>query len=679
MTELTVAISKKMKYCFSIFLLSIVMIGCSSTPNQMRYYSSFPVINKLIEEKASFSKIESEVEIALKNRELKKPIFRGRGAEITRVIYLTINSNVNNAITSLATESPEQTEVYIELGLTLFPLLQKQIVDGLLLNETISEEEVLNAAISAGMDPYTTLPSTASGVDPIVTPLIHSASITLFNQTESTENILQYRDEESDEWIDGFSLSWEPTRSALSGSIIKLEPNTNYIARVTTLIDGSPTNEYTLQFKTRPNLPTINPNLVYYLSDIYSGSGMLDLELLNIKGEEDGWAKIIGDADTPILANEQDDYGINIGNNSYIMFENITVKGGHYHGIYSEKAHHLWFKGCNVSNWGRETNYVKNGKSYEDAEDTKPINYDAGFYLFKSGVIVVENCEVHSPKTKANHWGYGHPMGATAYLVLANHPEKSFQGQHILRYNKFFGTPEHRFNDVIESRSNGRKWGGFLRDSAIYSNYLAYANDDIIELDGGQSNVLVYNNEIEQGFCGISAVPNMIGPNYIFNNFIHSMNDERGGSWAAIKLGGLLSSPAGKSHIFNNLIITKSNGISQVRWQGDRTYWMHAQNNIIVNTFFRDANYNKGLAILDSENYQKSNVENNFFFNNELGATYIDAEIDVSWQAPKITISEDDKFKEKTNYKLEIPKEYILKNFSFQSDDGYSVIGIKEN
>jgi hypothetical protein len=221
--------------------------------------------------------------------------------------------------------------------------------------------------------------------------------------------------------------------------------------------------------------------------------------------------------------------------------------------------------------------------------------------------------------------------------------------------------------------------GGFLRDSAIHDNYFAYANDDIMELDGGQSNVLVYNNEIEQGFCGISAVPNMVGPNYIFNNYIHDIGDERGGNWAAVKLGGLLSAPAGKSHIFNNLIITSSNGISQSNWYGDRSYWMHTQNNIILTTFFRYEGYNKGLAIFDSQNYQMSKVVNNLMFNVPADDVYINAEVDIQWQN---TINRDaldlETLKNNKKHELFVPAQYLLPNFSFTNEFDEQIIGVSD-
>ena len=660
---------------FLTILIAVTLINaCISVAPTQSKYKSHKAIAPLLKQQMSFNETERKLASLVKENKLNATVFENRVAETARIIHLSKAYSVPEAITTLISEKPEESELYIELGLRLFPNSKMKIVEELRLEQAVSEDSIITAAINSGIDPTEILPPTASNGDPIVTPLINSVSVTLFDQTEDTSTEVKFREINSESWKNAFPLAWDPTRSALSGSIVRLEADTDYAVNITLVQEGSPIDEIALTFKTRKNSPPINPNLIYYLSDIYSGEGTLDLELLNIEGAEDGWAKIIGDEKTPIIASELDDYGINIGNKSYVLFENVTVKGGRLHGVYSKFAHHLWFKQCNISKWGRQPSYYRDGKAYEKADDAKPINYDAGFYLFKSGVVVVEDCEVHSPNSKANHWGYGHPSGPTAYLVLANHPEKSYQGQHILRHNKFYGTDTHRFNDVIESRSNGRHWGGFLRDSAIHDNYFAYANDDVIELDGGQSNVLVYNNDIEQGFCGISAVPNMVGPNYIFNNYIHDIGDERGINWAAIKLGGLLSSPAGITHVFNNLMVTKSNGIAQVNWRGDRTYWIHVQNNVIINTFYRYAGFNKGLAVLDSQGYEKSKFINNFFYNTVAEDAYFTANIDETWQNSDnesiLPLSLQTNFIE-----VDITPDWLIDNFSLLSNDGALIIG----
>ncbi|MDP5032383.1 right-handed parallel beta-helix repeat-containing protein, partial [Paraglaciecola sp.] len=485
---------------------------------------------------------------------------------------ISFSESTSQAIIQLSKTKPDKTEKWVAIGLQLYPIDAYRIIEQLYADSTIQESALESAALTAGLDPDRLLPATASGdLEYRIVPLINSASLTVYNQTEGAETRLWFKSSDSDKWLPALSLQWEPIMGALSGSIVRLQADTAYDIKLEYLDDSDVTEERLYSFKTRPNSPPIDPEKIYYLSDIYTG-GQLNLTTLGIEGSETGWALIKGDG-VEIIAGTEDESAIDIGSQSFIKFENIHVIGGKKYGVKSKNAHHIWIKGCDISQYGRVGEDMRDGVAYDTSESTTPINYDSGIYLTNTGVVTIEDCEIHDPNGKANNWGYGHPNGPNAMLLSAYHPDEEYRGQYIIRNNRFYGTAEHRFNDVIESRSNGRIWGGFVRDSAIHNNYLAYANDDIIELDGGQSNVLFYNNEIEQGYCGVSAIPNMLGPSYIFNNFIHNLGDERQKSWAAIKLGGLISAPAGLVNIFENLIVTSSNGIASAGFKSDSTFW----------------------------------------------------------------------------------------------------------
>jgi hypothetical protein len=327
------------------------------------------------------------------------------------------------------------------------------------------------------------------------------------------------------------------------------------------------------------------------------------------------------------------------------------------------KAHHIWIKGCDISQYGREGQDIRNGVAYATTESTKPLNYDSGIYLAQTGVVTVENCEIHSPNGKANSWEYGHPNGPNAMLIWAYHPTEAYQGQYIIRNNRFYGSPEHRFNDVIEGRKNFYRSGAFVRDSAIHNNYLAYANDDLIELDGGQSNVLFYDNELTQGYCGVSTAPNMLGPSYVFNNYIYDLGDERGKEWTAIKMGGLISRPAGITNLFENLIITNRNGVAASRVDSDSTFWLNAQNNIIIT---RRLNNMVGYGIYDKQFYEGSVFTNNVIYNMHYGAPYVQATIGDDFYHP--WSEQADKINEivysNASFNLESDARFDIPNFS---------------
>ncbi len=463
-----------------------------------------------------------------------------------------------------------------------------------------------------------------------IEPLMESAGITIFSQVENTQTQVQFRAFGEYNWQEGNSLYFDPTTDSLSGALVHLQPNTEYEVRIVLDSPASGWQEFDLTFMTRPDTPPIDPGKVYYLSDIYYG-GTLDLEALGIEGEEDGWAKIVGDVNTPIIADDGAGSAVSIGDNSYVYFENILIKKGGVQGFHAVDAHHIWINGCDISSWGRVARYELNGIAVDDDEET--INYDSAFYLKRSGVITIENCYVHDPVLGANNWDSGHPKGANAFIAYANHPNPEFEGQIVIRNNIFTGSDSKRFNDVIESRFNGEVYGGFIRDSAIYNNVFAYANDDLIEMDGGQQNVLVYNNDLSHGYAGVSAVPNMRGPSYIFNNTIHHMGDDTGKMWASIKVGGLYARPEGLVNVFNNFINVYRNGITASDFEGDNAFWVNAVNNIIITEL---ANNAVGYGIYDPQKSKSSQFVNNYLFNLKTLKPRNDAAITQGFAYPEL-------------------------------------------
>lgn len=524
----------------------------------------------------------------------------------------------------------------------------------------LSKNDIYESAITAGLDPSIVFAASASGFEDTATPLINSIGLVIYGQDEESTATVKFRADDDTYWREGLDLVWEPIYGSFAGSIVYLEANTKYHIEVTIADVYGNVVEHTFQTTTKPNTPPIDPNKIYYLSEIYSG-GQLDLEALNIEGSEDGYAKIIGDG--PVIEAGSDVLAaVNIGNNSYVMLENLTVKGGQRYGIFAKKAHHIWIKGCNVSEYGREAVDIRDGIAYSSTTNNSPINYDSGIYLERSGIAVIEECEVHSPNLGANSWAVGHPKGANALQVWAYHDSDAYRGEFIVRNNRFYGAPDHRFNDVIEGRKNFERRGGFVKNSAIYGNYLGYANDDLIEIDGGQQNVLFYDNEMEQGYAGISIAPNTLGPSYIFHNYIHNLGDETGKEWTAIKAGGLISRPAGRTFVFENVIDVERNGIAASRVDNDSTFWVTTQNNVI---FTKNTDYSVGYCIFDKEKYSGSTSTNDLCFNENSGDARYEFNLDNVVEHPySDDISYIESLQSSPEPKLYISDEFKIPNFS---------------
>lgn len=656
---------------FAIFFV-INVLGCSQFHAPQKISTTDQIGSFLIQEvKAQQLSSRSEIIKLLDNpaysvKKSNRFLIKHKQNVAAFLLQIMHSQSVTQAIVELSESHATQTKEWVTLALQLYPIDAYRIVEQLYADSAIKSATLESAALLAGLDPARIFPATASSnLDYRIVPLIHSASVTLYNQTEDSNTRVWFKPSSTTQWLPALSLQWEPIQGAMSGSIVHLAAQTAYDVKLQFIEGSEVVDEKLYSFRTRPNAPPIDPEKVYFLADIYTG-GQLNLTALGIQGSEDGWALIKGDG-VDIIASEEDNAAIDIGSQSYVKFENISVKGGRLYGISAKKAHHVWIDGCNISEFGRVAGEMRDGVGYANAESTKAINYDSGIFLQETGVVTIENCEIHSPNGKANHWGYGHPYGPSALLLATRHSVEEYRGQYIVRNNRFYGSDKHRFNDVIESRANARAWGGFLRDSAIYNNYLAYANDDIIELDGGQSNVLFYNNEIEQGYCGISAIPNMLGPSYIFNNYIHNLGDERQKAWAGIKLGGLMSMPAGIVNIFENLVVTSSNGVTASRFEGDYTFWANVKNNVLIH----DKYWSKmGQGIYDIEQYSGSKFTNNLIFNTRISAPTVLASMGRNFYHPwseQADIAEQIK-DSGASFDLELEQQFFISNFSQSSN-----------
>lgn len=625
------SLSMRYRQLFSLFIIALVVVlaSCSVSNHPQKSNSVDNQLGAVIQAQLAASKASNETDLTtalsrMKMSKSAKVIISKHNDNIihlykTGTLLLVVQNKYRGNEISEKLAYMDDTPSSISTLVSLFPIDAYRILTYASAKNLIDESSLLAIAVENKLDPTIVLDASATGMENSATPLIHSVGLVIYGQDEDSTSEVKYRKVGDNKWLPALELAWEPIYGALSGSIVHLEPDTQYEVEIAVTDYLETKKQYFFDFKTRPDSPPIDPEKIYYLSEIYNG-GQLDLEALNIHGDENGYAKIIGDG--PVIA-ASDEFlsAVNIGSQAYIMLENLTIKGGQRYGIFARNTHNIWIKGCNISEYGRIPTVYKNNKGYSSEASGTPINYDSGIYLEKTGVSVVEECEIHNPNHNANHWGYGHPNGPNALQVYAYHPDENYQGQMIVRNNRFYGTDTHRFNDVIEGRKNFYRTGGFVRDSAIYGNYLAFANDDLIEIDGGQRNVLVYENELTQGYAGVSIAPNMLGPSYLFHNYIHDLGDERGKEWTAIKAGGLLAKPGGKTFIFENYINTDRNGIASSGVNNDTTYWVELRNNVIINHLLDSK---VGLGIYDKEKYPLSYFMNNFIYNTKAQAAYND-------------------------------------------------------
>lgn len=392
---------------------------------------------------------------------------------------------------------------------------------------------------------------------------------------ENIECMVLFRKAGTQEWEAAFKPVYQKEYSNFRGSIVNLKENTNYEIKALFTQNGELIREERDNVKTwSEELPVARTMSIHdFASNNYE---------INVSGEPGKWIRITGD-DLPVIAGSIREAAISIEGQKFLVLENTVIKGGHYHGIDLINCSNIRIVNCDISGWGRKgvPTFKPEGVGKYRDENGAEINRDAGIHTINNEKIVIERCYIHDPRGRANPWYYAHPEGPCAIFIGSD----STNGNYVLRYNDFVGSELNRWNDAVMGFGNGQYDGSVYRDSDVYGNFFSMANDDGIELDGGQMNIRFFGNKVIHTLCGISTAPNMIGPSYIFRNEIADLKDETGRVGAMVKNGGGRKYSSGLAVFNNNTFVSKGLGIRSVgmgREKDRETFRGFSRNNIIV-------------------------------------------------------------------------------------------------
>ena len=354
---------------------------------------------------------------------------------------------------------------------------------------------------------------------------------------------VEFRKSGDPDWRRGVDAFRSPDDGMYRGSVVDLAENTPYELRLRTPEGRNVANgTFRTWSSTVPIARTVN------IAD-RSNNGTIRI---SDRGKPDGWIRFTAPRGGILNGDRsQSDSAIEIDGAEYVILDGLTVRGGPVNGIEVKNSRFIRILNCDIGGWGRPGEFAALPRLYFDAKGAL-INSDAGIALSDSIGVVVERCFIHDPRSPSTSWTYGHPVGPDAMLV-------NKLAQTVIRYNDLVGTDERRWNDVIESGGNFTADGGFNRDADICGNFLAFPNDDGIELDGGQMNVRLFDNKFEGGFCGISVTTCVRGPSYLFRNLIVNLGDSDGNASLAFKDLDQRNQ-CGMVYYFQNTVFSDGNG-----------------------------------------------------------------------------------------------------------------------
>ncbi|MBK1857113.1 right-handed parallel beta-helix repeat-containing protein [Cerasicoccus arenae] len=240
-------------------------------------------------------------------------------------------------------------------------------------------------------------------------------------------------------------------------------------------------------------------------------------------------------------------------NASWVIVRGLTLKGAKTHGIVLGAVNHIVIEHCDISGWG------------ETRDSGQAKNLNSAIYSGSTSLehIVVQNCELHDPRSDSNSWNQQRPG------TKSKHPEgpqaitfRKGKGHYVIRYNNIYSDMDHMFNDSMGEFANFSFAGFPNRDTDIYDNFVSHCWDDGLEIEGANMNVRVWNNYLDMTYGALGGASTSLGPVYFFRNVYAvsrkhegtESNDYRG--HYLLKIGNKNQTyTQGKTYVFHNTIL----------------------------------------------------------------------------------------------------------------------------
>jgi hypothetical protein len=302
---------------------------------------------------------------------------------------------------------------------------------------------------------------------------------------------------DSSSWKDGLPLWYDARNRECRGSLVQLSPGTKYEIEVggKAIVASTWSEKFPIARTVKPVPREIREGGTRDGYVLYDGTGQ------TIEG---------GRFNVAITA-------------PYVIVRGLTLKDAEIDGIrLLDGAHDVVIEDNDISGWGRLDKVNSAGWQVGVDRDSGVRAHCLRFAQPLERVVIQRN-RIHEPRYGASSWSWGHPLGPQAITF------SYCGGNHVIRHNEITSKPGHYFNDGISGEDNFSDAGFPNADSDIYGNVVTHAWDDAIEAEGGNKNVRIWGNYLDQTGTGVATTVTHWGPVYIFRNvYEHSrMKSER--------------------------------------------------------------------------------------------------------------------------------------------------------
>ena len=348
---------------------------------------------------------------------------------------------------------------------------------------------------------------------------------------------VRYRKAGDVDWKDGYPMWYDARNGECRGSLVHLAPDTQYEISV-----SGAGQTVTATAKT--------------WSEIFPVTRVIEVGTrstqLNITqgGTPEGY--VVYTAGSIDVANAAD-YNIAISV-PYVIIRGLTLKGARIDAIHLlEGARDLVIEDNDISEWGRFR--ATNAEGWQLG-----MNKDAGIKAYCSTGpwlerTVIQRNRIHHPRYGANSWSEGHPEGPNAVYFF------DCGGNHVFRFNEIYSEWTRYFMDGYGGAENFSSKGMPNADSDLYGNIVKHVWDDAIEAEGGNANVRIWGNYMDQTATGIATTATHLGPVYLFRNvwnrsrhYSQKTLDEDGRMYM-FKSGTTPSYGNGRRYVFHNTML----------------------------------------------------------------------------------------------------------------------------
>jgi hypothetical protein len=353
---------------------------------------------------------------------------------------------------------------------------------------------------------------------------------------------VQFRRTGDTSWRQGLALWYDASKSECRGSLVALTPGTSYEAQMG--VGGTFTKGIT--FSTWSNAQPIAKTIT-----VASGSATLNI---SEGGSASGFVLYDGTGST---LDAQNSAPVNISvNASYVIVRGFTLKGAQQHGILIDKNQHdVIIEDNDISGWGRTR------------DGTWGTDMDSGIRAICQNEeltrVTIQRNRIHDPRYSANSWAIAHPAGPQGVTF------SYCGGNNVYRWNEIYSTNGNHYNDAMGGEDNFSTAGFPNKDSDVYGNRVEMAWDDGLEIEGGDQNVRVWGNYLNNTGTGISSTIDSVGPLYIFRNvwnrnqFIDGVAHDADQRQPMFKDGSSADFGNGRRYLFHNTMLQASDGLSQ--------------------------------------------------------------------------------------------------------------------